>query len=428
MRLPISALMLAFIGSATGHAQQTDGAKVQEEQWQRRITSVQPMTGIVLWSDHEKVETNAIALEFRYCGYDEIAVAPGRYDFTRFDEFLDKVAKRGHQAVVRFRFVYPGKTTTLPSFVLNAPDYEPTIAKSEGKRTHFCDWSSSTLQTFTLDFYTAFAKRYDRDPRLAFLQTGFGLWAEYHIYDGPRKLGKNFPDKAYQTRFLNHLTDVFDDLPWSISVDAADNTYSPIEDNTSLLRLPFGVFDDSFLCRQHARENEVNWTILNRSRWKTSPAGGELSYYTRRDQKLALSQNGPHGVSFSDLASQFHVTYMIGNDQPNYQSMDAIKAAGMRCGYRFRVQDVDVIDNQLHLSITNTGIAPLYRDAFFASPSPQRETITRSDVTLKGLLPGEIRDVVLPAVQGWQDRLHIVSDHLVPGQTIEFEAGVVSVD
>ena len=114
----------------------------------------------------------------------------------------------------------------MPDFIRTDSSYNETVGKSENETTHFCDWSSPALQDFTLEFYSRFAKRYDSDPRIAFLQTGFGLWAEYHIYDGPKKMGKTFPSKKYQARFLEHLDQVFKNLPWSISVDAADYDYS----------------------------------------------------------------------------------------------------------------------------------------------------------------------------------------------------------
>ena len=41
-----------------------------------------------------------------------------------------------------------------------------------------------------------------------------------------------------------------------ISVDAADGSRAPFASQRDLLKIPFGVFDDSFLCKQHARENE----------------------------------------------------------------------------------------------------------------------------------------------------------------------------
>lgn len=384
-----------------------------------QITRVQPMTGIVLWSDNDDAakHPDAISLEYRYCGYNEVVEADGEYDWSKIDSVLDEIAGRSHQAILRFYYVYVGKETTVPDFIRKRADYDETVGKSEKKQTHFCDWSNQALQDFTLEFYSKLAQRYDDDPRIAFLQTGFGLWAEYHIYSGPRKMGKTFPDKEYQAEFLRHLDEQFDNLPWSISVDAADYDYTPLEDNDELLSLDFGVFDDSFLCKPHAKENAVNWKILDLDRWKRQPGGGEFSYYNNKDQRLALAENGPNGVSFETAAKQFHITYMIGDGQTRHSNVERIKNAAAATGYRFRVKEASAKGGELQLHVTNDGVAPFYRDAYFAAG--QR----RSTTTLRGLLPGEDR---VCAIQGVTEKdlrkIAIQSDAILPSQQIEFIA------
>ena len=383
------------------------------------ITGVQPMTGIVLWSDNEfaRKSSNAISLEYSYCGYNEVVAPSGSYDWSAIEKKLDDIASRNHQAVLRFYFVYVGQETTVPKHIRSQPAYQETVGKSEKKTTHFCDWSSRQLQDFTLEFYTKFASRYDQDPRIAFLQTGFGLWAEYHIYDGPRELGKTFPSKQFQEKFIRHLNQKFSSLPWSISIDSADSEYSPLENNAELLSLQFGVFDDSFLCKSHPKENAVNWETLDSNRWKRQPGGGEFSYYNSKDQRKALSEGGPNGVTFEEAAKQFHISYMIGNDQPRYQTEQRIKEAGMATGYRFRVTHAAVKGNELRLRVLNEGVAPIYRDAFFAAGQHL------SNNSLRGLLPGEsavfsIKDL-RPADLG---QISIQSPHILSTQRIEFEA------
>lgn len=407
--------LLAVVNVAqTGFAQQGKAIPLQS-----KITSVQPMTGIVLWSDNDNAEKHpdSITLEYRYCGYDEVVQPNGDYDFSKLDRILDDIAARNHQAVLRFYFCYVGKETTVPAFIRNRDDYTETIGKSEKKKTHFCDWSNAVLQQFTLDFYTKLAKRYDNDPRIAFLQTGFGLWAEYHIYSGPNKLGGTFPDKGYQAKFLKHLDSQFSNLPWSISIDSADYDYSPLEDNDDLLALSFGVFDDSFLCKPHPKENAVNWKILKSDRWQRQPGGGEFSYYNSKDQKNALKPNGPNGVSFEAAAKQFHISYMIGNDQPRHSTVDRIKTAGMATGYRFRVTSAVQNGNSLKLTVSNQGVAPIYRDAFIAAGEK------RSLTSLKGLLPGDSIDCTISAVNNNDlTQITIQCDAILPTQMIQFEA------
>ena len=182
-----------------------------------------------------------------------------------------------------------------------------------------------------------------------------------------------------------------------------------------MLRIPFGVFDDSFLCKQHKKENEPNWNFFGRERWKVAPAGGELSYYTKSDQKNALAKDGPNGIPFEKAAGEFHVTFMIGNDQPQYQPMERIRAAGQACGYKFRIVEFEANVKQSRVTVTNFGIAPLYHDAYPAVNG------VRAKESLKGLLPGDKRMLTIEA-GGAAPTLTITCDRLVPGQRIEFEA------
>lgn len=112
--------------------------------------------------------------------------------------------------------------------------------------------------------FSRFAEKYDNDSRLAFVQVGFGLWAEYHIYDGPMLLGKTFPSKKYQSEFAKHLSASLKTTPWMISVDAGDDERSAYPENETLLALKFGLFDDSFNHARHKKENEPSWNILGR--------------------------------------------------------------------------------------------------------------------------------------------------------------------
>jgi hypothetical protein len=172
------------------------------------------------------------------------------------------------------------------------------------------------------------------------------------------------------------------------------------------------VFDDSFLCKPHRKENEPNWDMLDRSRWKVAPAGGEFSYYNKRDQTLALSPDGPNGESFESAAKRFHLSFMIGNDQPEFQSMQRIEQAGMAIGYRMQIRKRSFSGSQTRVTVVNSGIAPMYHDAFVTIGAQ------RAKESLQGLLPGEEKTFTIDQDQG---SLSITSDRLVPGMKIPFE-------
>lgn len=376
------------------------------------------MTGIVLWTDSEHAATDAIQLEYSYMKYSDIVSQADTFNWAAVDRLLAQVAGRGHQAILRFYYVYPGQATTVPQYIKANPSYQETRGQSEGLTTWFPDWSHPELQRFTLDFFTRFAARYEHDPRIAFLQVGFGLWAEYHIYDGPMQLGKTFPSKTFQTQFVRHMGAAFTALAWSISIDAADEQVGPFGDDPTLLSLPFGLFDDSFLHKTHNQYNAECFAFFDyETRYRRAPMGGELSYYTDYDQQHALDPQGPYGISFEQLAGRYHISYMIGNDQPEYQSLDRIRKAGLAIGYRFRITHFSASATQSRVTVTNAGIAPLYADAFVAVNG------TRGEANLRGLLPGQSLTVLVSS-GGTRPTLTIECDRLVAGQTIRYEAAL----
>lgn len=378
------------------------------------ITKVQPMTGIVFWRENSRANTTAISLEYSYMDFNDIVKSKGVYDWTVVESLLDEVASRNHQAILRFRYTYPGRTTNVPQYIKDLPDYEETQGLSEGQNTWFPDWSHEELQRFTLEFYEKYGAKYDEDPRLAFVQVGFGLWAEYHIYDGPFELGKTFPSKTFQKSFFQQLDAAFKNTYWSISIDAADNTYSPFQQEPNLKSIPFGLFDDSFMHENHGGYNTYSWTFFDRERYKLAPAGGEFSYYTNYDQRNVLNETvGAHGVPYEMFAEDFHITYMLGNDQPQYQSLDRIEAASKASGYQFKLRSFKTKQGSSIVEVMNVGVAPIYVDAYLTVNG------VRSTESLKLLAPNEIKTMTI-AAGGENPVVTIESDAILPTEEIQF--------
>ena len=112
---------------------------------------------------------------------------------------------------------------------------------------------------------------------------------------------------------------------------------------------------------------------------------------------------------------------MIGNDQPKYRKMEEIKAASMATGYRFRVTSAKRKGNDLYLTIANEGVAPLYRDAFFAAG--EKGAMKRSKTSLRGLLPNEALGCVIENVDKADfEKITIQCDAILSSQLIQFEA------
>lgn len=391
------------------------------------ITQVQPMTGIVLWdtnsvwsSPNAKEVAEAISLEYSYLSISEIVTSKGVYDWAYIESKLDDITGRNHQAIFRFYYTYPGKETVVPNYIKALADYHETIGITEGKTSYFPDWSNAELQRFTQEFHTKFAEKYNNDPRIAFLQVGFGLWGEYHIYDGPFSLGHTFPSKAYQLAFFDHLASVYTSLPWSISIDANDSNYSPFVDQPNFLSHSFGLFDDSFMHEHHASSNEVWWQFFDyQQRYKRAPFGGEFSYYEYPyEQYNVLNPDiGAYGVSYEAFARKFHITYMIGNDTLGGQPVSRIKQASMASGYQYEVLSFAISANEAKINVMNIGVAPIYYDAFISVNG------VRSSTSLRNLYAGESKEYTVNVAFDMTDStpvLSIESDHILTTQTIQF--------
>ena len=67
------ALLMALDFAIIGHAQEP----FQPVSLTSRITHVQPMTGIVLWSTSEHNRTDAIQLEYSYMKYNDVVKQKG---------------------------------------------------------------------------------------------------------------------------------------------------------------------------------------------------------------------------------------------------------------------------------------------------------------------------------------------------------------
>ncbi|MEZ0229674.1 MAG: DUF4832 domain-containing protein [Planctomycetota bacterium] len=409
----LAALLAAGLVLGTSLARAGDGMK--KVAFKSKITHVQPLAGLVLWTDNEHVATAPIQLEFAYMKYSDVVSKRGEYDWAPLEKVLDAVAKRGHQLIPRFAFVKPGEKTTVPAYIKALAGYEETKGESEKKVTWFPDWRHEELRRFTKEFNEKLAAKYDADPRLAYVETGFGLWAEWHIYDGPLELGRTFPDRAFQGEFLRHVTKVFEKTPVLISVDATDEETGPFVKDRSLLELSFGAFDDSLLQKEHATENMKKWQAIGRDRFLRAPAGGELSYASEHDQKHALDAKGPHGESFVQLAKKLGLTFAIANDQLAHQKAERVKEAGLACGHRFRVAAFEASPTASRVTIENTGVAPLHHDAWIAVNG------VRASTSLRGLAPGTRRAFDV-SKGGPPHKLSIASAKLVRGQEIELEA------
>lgn len=432
--------VLCVLGCACGARDDADRDFVVVE-LEQSVTALEPLKGLVFWQDlarskHATYGT-AIALEFLYLLPSDVVVgvaADGTpvYDWSSFERNLDAARARGHQTVVRMRYTEPGAAkTAVPQYIKETSGYaETTNVLSGGETVHYPDWRSAALMAFHKQFYTDLARRYDGDSRVAFFQTGFGHWAEYHTSGTRVALGTNFPTKDFQAEFLQHLEPLFVQTPISLGINSADTTYSPVTERAELAPLSYGLFDDSFMHAQHdvwqgGGYNERLLRAYNHStRHLRAPVGGEISYYTSADQRDFLGPDGIHGTTWENASAKYHVTYMLANDCLGgaYATPERVRAAGMHAGYHLVVTDFRVARTRALVTVHNTGIAPVYHPLFVTVNG------VRAARSMQRLAPGtnatyEVTGLAID-LSNITAALTITSDKLYEGQHVPFEAHI----
>ena len=360
------------------------------------INGTLPMTGLVYWSTSEHLRSPAISMEFAYLRYDEVTTARGLYDWSKVERLMSDAAARGHQLILRLHDTYPGRPSGVPAWIKAAPGYREITEKSEGLPTGFPDWTNAEWRRFVIEFVSEFVRKYDTDPRLAFLEVGFGLWAEYHIYDPGEKVGVNFPDKSFHAEFMRHMAREFKITRWLISKDAHVAERTPFKAMPDLLAVPFGIFDDTFHRAWKPGYNRTGGDFFGLDRWQHAPAGGEQLLDSADFASMI-------GGQWRTQASAFHISFMIADQWPRWMKEDELARHSAACGYRFKVERFEASESAARVTISNIGVAPIYYDA-----SPAVNGV-RAAESLAGLLPGKRRDFTIASggtapTTGWPPR------------------------
>eukprot|EP00123_Amoebidium_parasiticum_P000795 comp11698_c0_seq1/m.6248 comp11698_c0_seq1/g.6248 ORF comp11698_c0_seq1/g.6248 comp11698_c0_seq1/m.6248 type:complete len:691 (-) comp11698_c0_seq1:430-2502(-) len=398
-----------------------------------KITQVNPMKGLVLFSDYSpRPPTNALSLEFFSLPFSAVVKEKGKYDWSKVEEKLNGISNRGHQAVLRFWYGSPGSPSGEPDYIKKLPKFKPITVfnPSEGRKVEYTNWGSQEIKSFNDEFFRKLAAKYDGDKRLAFLQVGFGHWSEYHIYNLTYKFGQNFPDYQYQTKFLKETSNLFKVTPWQISVDSVDPQYfqGPFFVNRELLQLRFGCFMDTIMAGDPDRMQNAAKSMLLRydERSMFAPMGGEIAYEDAA-QKYSLSRKGPNfGESIDFVSRRDHVTYSLANDALRSGNnnefgdvngkIERFKEVGMLMGYKYVITSyhVNFKTKTSHVTVRNDGTAPAYYDMYISIDGKW------SDESLRMLQPGDEKGFYVKRVAG--GKVAIVSDHITDKQEIQFEA------
>lgn len=315
------------------------------------------------------------SMEWFYIPVSDVQKGMEVFDWTKFEQELKKVAARGHQAVVRFYYDYPGMETGVPQFLIDAGLEMKYYNEPEslGGAGYCPDYENIVFRQSMKNFIEAFGKQYDGDGRIGFITMGLlGFWGEWHNWPYDEDLSDGKPDWSISTTVYKEVLEAFDNS-FQITRLCVREPKSGIDYSN----YDIGFHDDSFgYSTLSLNSGGQSWSFMQKlfdadlqNRWQTNCIGGEIYPPSQWEIFSGAEPNG-NFQNFEACVNESHATWMICENIKYYTGDTLImaKQASKSMGYDFRVSNA-YYDNvgtaspfYLRVDIKNIGTAPFYYD------------------------------------------------------------------
>jgi hypothetical protein len=397
--------LLSLAGSAPARA--IAGEPVWQELVYAPAPADNPLKGLVPYSDAANPDHFPHSMEFSYFPMSSVVTGSDQYDWSAFDFWLNGVAGRGHQAVVRFYTEFPGRMNSVPEYLAKAglKFTRMTRETKPTERPSFSDtpdYGNPAFRAAMVDFVKAFGARYDGDPRIGFITAGMlGLWGEWHDY--PRQ--NLFADKLVQAEIMDAYEAAFRTTPVLLRYPAGAQDKVHVDN----AQRHFGYHDDSFAWSTLETSPEHFLSLARKAgsaaqnKWMTEPIGGEI-----RPEAWSIvfdaTPTNPAVESFRACVDATHVTWLMDSgmfrgtnlSERRVRAFDEVR----RMGYEFYIRRValETTASRLKLSyqIENRGIAPFYYawpiEMALRDVSGKMVRTVRTEQSLMNLLPGKLEE------------------------------------
>lgn len=322
-----------------------------------------PLKGFMPYAGN--YSTFPYSMEWGYLSLRSLMTGPASFNWTSLDTLLRNNAARSHQTVFRVYLDYPGVSTGIPQFLLDA-----------GLTTHAYndygnngvslspDYENPLLDQALSNFIAALGARYDGDPRIGFVELGLlGYWGEWHTYPE----GYWFASIAVQDEVITAYTNAFHKTKLLMRWPAG---------SAGPATVPIGYHDDSFAYETIAPPSYNFLGLLaaagETNKWQAQPVGGEVRPEVQICMWNPLPNCVPQGQDFSNCVALTHASWMLdhGVFSPGISGAqkDLALAGARQLGYELYVTNVTIADARLSgplnltVGILNTGVAPFYYD------------------------------------------------------------------
>ncbi|MCM8537564.1 MAG: DUF4832 domain-containing protein [Lentisphaeraceae bacterium] len=343
-----------------------------------------PLKGFVPYSDVDLDKAYPHTMEWFYLSLKEIMNGPNSFTFDQsLEKKLEAAASRRKQSIFRIYLDYPKKPLGVPDFLIKSGvkmiPYENDDWDNKGGLSP--DYKDERLVSAMEASIRAMGKKYDGDPRIAFITVGYlGHWGEWHTYPNEHLMAS----RKVQLRIIKAFSESFKTTKF-------------------LLRYPYtmdkdflcGLHDDSFAKSTLPEKNE-DWHFLREIRnhkleglWKTQPIGGEL--YPLFQKKMWNEKPLKQAQNFRDCVSATHCSWLI-NDalfHGKWTEAQKIKASNNSLGYSFRLHAFKLKNGLLKVKISNSGVAPFYYKWPVEVVNLETKEVITPDWDIRKILPGK---------------------------------------
>lgn len=295
------------------------------------------------------------SMTFQYVSWRELEPAKGEYRFAEWERAWDVEAARDKHVVFRVYVDYPSKPSGLPEWLRAAGVEETPYDDHGGGKAP--DYDHPEMVAGMERLIAALGKRYDGNPRVAFVQLGLlGFWGEWHTYPQNRLYASAETERraieAYRAAFPHKSLMVR--YP---SEHAARQEW-------------IGFHDDMF---PEDTDNGEKWSFLAKlgkadrtANWKVAVVGGEM-VPGRAKQWL-----GPDYEVASTMLKRAHFSW-VGpycpaiDDAQSAEFLERSQQMVRTMGYEYRIREVEharsaraVQPIEIELAGENVGVAPFY--------------------------------------------------------------------
>jgi hypothetical protein len=315
-----------------------------------------PLKGFAAYSAEGFQHTGPVTMAYAYASWRELEPREGQYAFDAWEkrEWEAPLAKGKHM-VFRVTLDYPGRPTSVPQWLIDkGVKMNPYDQFGGGKSP---DYESPVLQAALVKLIQQLGKRYDQDPRVAFVQLGvLGHWGEWHTY--PKD--ELFASESAQRKVVEAMHAAFPHK----HIMARNAAYKSVQ-------VPWIGFHDDMIPEDTLGSDPWNFlsamkTGGRQDNWKVAPTGGEM---VPGETKKYLGDEWPTLVK---AVEQAHFTW-IGpyapplETPPNDVYRQRMDELVRKLGYEYRWTSIDRpveigANKELSFSLkgTNQGVAPFY--------------------------------------------------------------------